>query len=685
MLELNCLSTNSCQFDIFGFPIETMPVDTKTKLLGVKFPDQVLLDSKTLYDDYTKFKVLAESLITCYDDFTDEDKVNQVLRWMGPDCMLRHKQNVWADPADAKSLTKLWDFFDRLCLRTEGTSSSWNAARVKLKFLKQKPDEPVHQFYARIRELVSECEFTDEEKKIWEAATLKYGLTEGEVIKQVYTLDKTATVEAILQKAYDAEMQMLHIREVKRVQKEYLGSSSSVSETTKGGKGKGKGYGKGSSNPRKDHKSSGKGDGQKQSCNRCGRFHTNRCPALDKICDFCKIKGHYAKVCRKKLAKQSSKDTREHKSKHKSAREMRGHESSDSSAYETDEIFISEVTTRTPKSILVDEYQGETHDTDACFSTSLVSDTKFNNCPSQDNGAILLYDVTRALTPKLSEVSARNSTTEQIDHTDLKVVEETTFFKKVPKHVHSVTFDDRDTKEQDIAFGIIRILVDDKKEIRLKGKIDTGAQINIMNLKTCKKIFGKDYQKFLRGSKVKLHGYGGKQFKNHGMISTTVKHENVTGRNVQFFITEHGSNLFSLNLCRKLRMVEMKCDNCNDCTDEYDVCEAKSDDYKFNKVDDLTSAFPDVFDGVGCLKDYKVKLQVDPSVVPMQCPPRHFTDDITQRMKKVTDNMQEETVIKRYQGYTEWVSPVQPVIKPTGDIRVCQDFREVNKAILTPK
>ena len=258
-------------------------------------------------------------------------------------------------------------------------------------------------------------------------------------------------------------------------------------------------------------------------------------------------------------------------------------------------------------------------------------------------------------------------------------------FLKLVFRMRRKTFNDHDTKDQDIAFGVIRFIVDGNKEVRLKGKVDTGAQINIMNLMTCKNIFGKEYKKLLKGSKLKLHGYGGKPFKNHGVIHTTVRHKNVTGRNVKFYVTEHGSNLFSLNLCKKLKMVEMRCDECNDCTKAYDVCEAKTADHKFNEVEDLTNTFPDVFDGVGCLKGYEVKLQVDPDVTPVQSPPRHFTDDIAQRMKTATDNMLNEDVIKRHQGYTEWVSPVQPVIKPSGEIRVCQDFRELNKAILAPK
>ena len=86
-----------------------------------------------------------------------------VLRWMGTDCMLKHDKHSWTKGEKFK-LDNLWTFFDKLCLKTEGTCSSYNAARVKLKFLRQEKGETVHQFYSRIRSLVADCEFKDNEK-----------------------------------------------------------------------------------------------------------------------------------------------------------------------------------------------------------------------------------------------------------------------------------------------------------------------------------------------------------------------------------------------------------------------------------------------------------------------------------------------------------------------------------------
>ena len=44
---------------------------------------------------------------------------------------------------------------------------------------------------------------------------------------------------------------------------------------------------------------------------------------------------------------------------------------------------------------------------------------------------------------------------------------------------------------------------------KLKGKVDTGAQVNLMNYMTFREIFGDDAEKILHNSQVKLTGYGG--------------------------------------------------------------------------------------------------------------------------------------------------------------------------------
>ena len=71
--------------------------------------------------------------------------------------------------------------------------------------------------------------------------------------------------------------------------------------------------------------------------------------------------------------------------------------------------------------------------------------------------------------------------------------------------------------------------------------------MNLMNYTTFREIFGDNAERILHDSKVKLTGYGGKRFRNHGKFRIdSVRHNDVVGRRVKFFVSDYGSNLFSL-------------------------------------------------------------------------------------------------------------------------------------------
>ena len=103
---------------------------------------------------------------------------------------------------------------------------------------------------------------------------------------------------------------------------------------------------------------------------------------------------------------------------------------------------------------------------------------------------------------------------------------------------------------------------------RLKGKVDTGAQANVMNYMTFREIFGKDADRILHDSQVKLTGYGGKRFRNHGKFRIDcVRHKDVVGRRVEFFVSDYGSNLFSLKFTGAMKIIKIMCEEETDCKD----------------------------------------------------------------------------------------------------------------------
>lgn len=95
----------------------------------------------------------------------------------------------------------------------------------------------------------------------------------------------------------------------------------------------------------------------------------------------------------------------------------------------------------------------------------------------------------------------------------------------------------------------------------------------------------------------------------------------------------------------------------------------------------LRVKFPDVFQGLGKLKNDQLKLHVDANFKPVAQPQRRIPFS---RRKKVIEKLEELDVIEvttQPAGSTLWCQWRRMM----GDIRICLDMRQANKAILSEK
>ena len=102
-------------------------------------------------------------------------------------------------------------------------------------------------------------------------------------------------------------------------------------------------------------------------------------------------------------------------------------------------------------------------------------------------------------------------------------------------------------------------------------------------------------------------------------------------------------------------------------------------------IAEILIKYADRFEGLGKLKDYKVKLHVDPSVPPVaHLPPRRIPFHLRKKVSKELEILEREGIIEKVEGATPWVSPVVVVPKPQDSeaIRLCIDMRMANRAII---
>ena len=98
-------------------------------------------------------------------------------------------------------------------------------------------------------------------------------------------------------------------------------------------------------------------------------------------------------------------------------------------------------------------------------------------------------------------------------------------------------------------------------------------------------------------------------------------------------------------------------------------------------VEDLKKLYPNSFDRLGSLKG-AYNIRIDPSVKPATHARRKVPIESKEAIDRELDYLIEEEIIMEQVEPTPWVSSVTFPRKPDGDVRVCLDPSNLNKAII---
>lgn len=196
-------------------------------------------------------------------------------------------------------------------------------------------------------------------------------------------------------------------------------------------------------------------------------------------------------------------------------------------------------------------------------------------------------------------------------------------------------------------------------QVKCSMLIDTGASVNILDEKTYKKIGSPKLQK---RNIPPLYPYGGSQSLNvKGHCQVTVETANKIDTH-KFYVVkgDHGS-LIGYPTASELELITM-----------------------VNKLSKPQDKYPNLFKGVGKLKETKVKIHIDQNIKPVAIrhvrTPFHLREKVGEEIEKLL----QEDIIEKVEGQpTPWISPIVAIPKKNqNEIRVCVDMREPNKAIV---
>ncbi|XP_062715467.1 uncharacterized protein LOC134291564 [Aedes albopictus] len=82
------------------------------------------------------------------------------------------------------------------------------------------------------------------------------------------------------------------------------------------------------------------------------------------------------------------------------------------------------------------------------------------------------------------------------------------------------------------------------------------------------------------------------------------------------------------------------------------------------------------------IRGVKISIPIDKSVTPVMQRLRRLPFATLERVEQKLNELLEKDIIERVEEPSKWVSPTVVVVKDNGDIRLCIDMRQVNKAII---
>lgn len=85
------------------------------------------------------------------------------------------------------------------------------------------------------------------------------------------------------------------------------------------------------------------------------------------------------------------------------------------------------------------------------------------------------------------------------------------------------------------------------------------------------------------------------------------------------------------------------------------------------------------------IKGVVAEISIDETVQPVQQPYRRAPFALEELIEKKLTYLLEQDIIERVNQPSRWVSPLVPVMKDSGDVRLCVDMRRANRAVIQEK
>ena len=226
------------------------------------------------------------------------------------------------------------------------------------------------------------------------------------------------------------------------------------------------------------------------------------------------------------------------------------------------------------------------------------------------------------------------------------------------------------TESEDHVFGVISKSPDGRIPVKVDDVtchvlIDSGATCNVMGAETFRESFRGVK---LEPGRINLYSYASrKPMRVLGKFEARVSHDG--GSTDAVFYVIPGSHVFLLG---------------KETSERLDLLRVGPQQVRM--VTPITTCHvrhhPDLFEGMGKLRDFQLQLAIDGEVKPVAQKLRRLPFSVQPAVEAKLEELLEQDIIEKVTGPTPWVSPVVCIPKKDNQVRLCVDMRQANKAIV---
>lgn len=222
--------------------------------------------------------------------------------------------------------------------------------------------------------------------------------------------------------------------------------------------------------------------------------------------------------------------------------------------------------------------------------------------------------------------------------------------------------DNRDDKRDDNDTEICYVMGENVFRFKVGGvgitmTIDSGAAANLIDLSTWEKLQASQ-------ANLEFSTQVDRSFKSYGsslplnIIGMFTAEIEADGNKVEavFYVAQNGKqSLLGDETAKKLKVLKIG--------------------YNVGAIQESPGIFPKI-------KGVLVEIPVDPYVKPIQQPYRRAPFALEDKIAEKLQSLLDRDIIERVQQPSAWVSPIVPILKDNGEIRLCVDMRRANQAVV---